>query len=348
MAITASPLTADDVKALVGERDIRFIRLWFTDILGQLKAFSINATELTDAFEGGMGFDGSSITGFNPIEESDMIAMPDPDHVPGAALAPRGAGSGADVLRHPDARAHAVRGGPAPRSPPRGRAGQGDGVRPLLRRARARVLLLQELEVDRGARRGRLLRPDDARRGLRPAPRDRARARAARDPHRVRPPRGRPEPARDRHALLGRAQDGRRLHDVPDHGQGIRDEVRPSRDVHAQAAVRQERLGDAHPPVAVPGRAERVLRRPTTSTTYRTSARRSSPASFATRARSARSSPSGSTPTSGSCRATRRPCTSRGRGATARRSSAFPCTTQARSGRRAWSCAARTRPATRT
>jgi glutamine synthetase len=64
--------------SLVQERDIRFVRLWFTDILGQLKAFSINATELGDAFEGGMGFDGSSITGFNPIEESDMIAMPDP------------------------------------------------------------------------------------------------------------------------------------------------------------------------------------------------------------------------------------------------------------------------------
>ena len=47
-------------------------------MLGQLKSFSINAAELEDAFEGGMGFDGSSITGFNPIEESDMIAMPDP------------------------------------------------------------------------------------------------------------------------------------------------------------------------------------------------------------------------------------------------------------------------------
>src|SRR5213593_2158353 len=63
--------------SLVQERDVRFIRLWFTDILGQLKSFSINAAELDDAFEGGMGFDGSSITGFNPIEESDMIAMPD-------------------------------------------------------------------------------------------------------------------------------------------------------------------------------------------------------------------------------------------------------------------------------
>src|SRR5947209_15921975 len=78
MTEVARALSADDVKALAEERNIRFIRLWFTDILGQLKAFSINATELADAFEGGMGFDGSSITGFNPIEESDMIAMPDP------------------------------------------------------------------------------------------------------------------------------------------------------------------------------------------------------------------------------------------------------------------------------
>src|ERR1700757_3673771 len=77
-ATAQSPVTAEDVLALVQERDIRFIRLWFTDILGQLKAFSINVTELQDAFEGGMGFDGSSITGFNAIEESDMIAMPDP------------------------------------------------------------------------------------------------------------------------------------------------------------------------------------------------------------------------------------------------------------------------------
>ncbi len=71
-------LTTEDVTAIVAERNIRFIRLWFTDILGQLKAFSINSSELSDAFAGGMGFDGSSITGFNPIEESDMIAMPDP------------------------------------------------------------------------------------------------------------------------------------------------------------------------------------------------------------------------------------------------------------------------------
>src|SRR5881275_3692364 len=78
MGMTESPKTADDVKAIVEERNIRFIRFWFTDILGQLKSFSINKDELDDAFEGGMGFDGSSITGFNAIEESDMIAQPDP------------------------------------------------------------------------------------------------------------------------------------------------------------------------------------------------------------------------------------------------------------------------------
>ena len=66
-----------DVIEIVKQNDVRFIRLWFTDVLGQLKSFSVNASELEDAFEGGMGFDGSSITCFNPIEESDMLAVPE-------------------------------------------------------------------------------------------------------------------------------------------------------------------------------------------------------------------------------------------------------------------------------
>src|ERR1700749_4832150 len=77
MAVIDQPRTPADVRAMVEERSVRFIRLWFTDILGQLKSFSINAAELDEALELGMGFDGSSITGFNAIEESDMIAMPD-------------------------------------------------------------------------------------------------------------------------------------------------------------------------------------------------------------------------------------------------------------------------------
>jgi glutamine synthetase len=76
--VADGPSNAKEVIAFCEEQDVRFVRLWFTDLLGQLKSFSINVAELGDAFEGGMGFDGSSITGFNPIEESDMIAMPDP------------------------------------------------------------------------------------------------------------------------------------------------------------------------------------------------------------------------------------------------------------------------------
>ena len=134
------PQTADDVKALCDERDVRFIRFWFTDILGQLKSFSINVAELDDAFEGGMGFDGSSITGFNAIEESDMIAMPDAVDVRRAAVAAGPRGRRPDVLRHPHAGAHAVRGRPPPRPAPRAGAHEGDGLRHVQRRPRARVL----------------------------------------------------------------------------------------------------------------------------------------------------------------------------------------------------------------
>jgi glutamine synthetase len=71
--------TVDDLLKRVEDKDISFIRLWFTDILGQLKSFAVGKDELEGALTEGMGFDGSSITGFNRIEESDMIAMPDRD-----------------------------------------------------------------------------------------------------------------------------------------------------------------------------------------------------------------------------------------------------------------------------
>ncbi|MFH1380743.1 MAG: glutamine synthetase family protein [Candidatus Omnitrophota bacterium] len=64
---------------MVKEHDVKFIRLWFTDMLGQVKSFAITNGELEGALNNGMGFDGSSITGYQDIEESDMIAMPDPD-----------------------------------------------------------------------------------------------------------------------------------------------------------------------------------------------------------------------------------------------------------------------------
>jgi glutamine synthetase len=67
------------VLKMAKEHDVKFIRLWFTDILGMLKSFAITVEELDTAMEEGMGFDGSSIEGFARIDESDMVAMPDPD-----------------------------------------------------------------------------------------------------------------------------------------------------------------------------------------------------------------------------------------------------------------------------
>jgi len=61
------------------EHDVKFIWMWFTDILGILKSFSITVEELEGALDEGMGFDGSSIEGFARIDESDMVALPDPD-----------------------------------------------------------------------------------------------------------------------------------------------------------------------------------------------------------------------------------------------------------------------------
>ncbi len=66
------------VIKMARENDVRFIRFWFTDILGFLKSFAITISELEEAMEDGMGFDGSSIEGYARIDESDMIAMPDP------------------------------------------------------------------------------------------------------------------------------------------------------------------------------------------------------------------------------------------------------------------------------
>lgn len=67
------------VLKMAKEHDVKFIRLWFTDILGTLKSFAITVEELEGALEEGMGFDGSSIEGFARIDESDMMAIPDPD-----------------------------------------------------------------------------------------------------------------------------------------------------------------------------------------------------------------------------------------------------------------------------
>jgi glutamine synthetase len=69
----------DYVLRTVEERGVRLIRLWFTDVLGQLKSVAISPAELENAFEEGMHFDGSAIDGFSRVQESDVLARPDPN-----------------------------------------------------------------------------------------------------------------------------------------------------------------------------------------------------------------------------------------------------------------------------
>jgi glutamine synthetase len=76
---TSDPDARKGVLKDVEKRGIDDVLLWFTDLEGHLKSFSITTSELEGALDDGMGFDGSSITGFNAIEESDMVAIPDPE-----------------------------------------------------------------------------------------------------------------------------------------------------------------------------------------------------------------------------------------------------------------------------
>ena len=70
--------TAEQVLAEAEERGVRYVRLWFPDVLGFLKSFAVPLEELDKGFREGIGFDGSAIEGFARIEESDMLARPDP------------------------------------------------------------------------------------------------------------------------------------------------------------------------------------------------------------------------------------------------------------------------------
>jgi glutamine synthetase len=76
---TSSEEARRAVLRRIEEEGVEFALLWFTDIEGHLKSFAITPSEIEDALDDGMGFDGSSISGFNAIEESDMVAIPDPD-----------------------------------------------------------------------------------------------------------------------------------------------------------------------------------------------------------------------------------------------------------------------------
>jgi glutamine synthetase len=75
---TSSEEARKDAFEKIKADGVEFLLLWFTDLEGHLKSFAITPDEIAGALDDGMGFDGSSITGFNAIEESDMVAIPDP------------------------------------------------------------------------------------------------------------------------------------------------------------------------------------------------------------------------------------------------------------------------------
>lgn len=98
------------VLSLAQKHEVKFIRLWFTDILGFLKSVSITVEELEETLERGQGFDGSSIEGFARIDESDMVMMPDPNTFCILPFRPKEGGGVArmfcDILE-PDGQPHA-------------------------------------------------------------------------------------------------------------------------------------------------------------------------------------------------------------------------------------------------
>jgi glutamine synthetase len=75
---TSDPEARRTVVERMEREGVEYVLLWFTDLEGHLKSFAVTPAEIAGALDDGMGFDGSSITGFNAIEESDMVAIPDP------------------------------------------------------------------------------------------------------------------------------------------------------------------------------------------------------------------------------------------------------------------------------
>ena len=265
---------AEYVLKMASDLNVRFMRLWFTDVLGRLKSFAITIDELEGALTDGMGFDGSSIEGFARIWESDMMAHPDPSTFQMLPWRPADKGAVARMIcdiKKP--RRHAVRGRPSVRAQAQPAEG-GQARLHVLRRAGARVLLLQDArrlprlldeggyfdltQLDAGSdlRRDTVLTLEEM--GI---PVEYSHHEVAPSQHEI-----------DLRYADGLDHGGQR-DDAPPRGQGNRAEARRVRDVHAEADLRRQRLRDARAPVAVQGRAQRLLRRRATSTSCRKTAK---------------------------------------------------------------------------
>ncbi len=282
-AVAVGAKTAGEVLEFAAERGVQMVDLKFIDLPGTWQHMQMPLTTLDPGdFESGLGFDGSSIRGFQEIHESDMLLMPDPAtaFIDPFYTIPDGV---ADLLgRRPGAR-RAVRARSAVRCAEGGAVAgldrdrgrrvlrPGGGVlrvRPHgLRATRAPRLLRDRLlrgvlEHGRGRRRPEPRLQAAPEGGLLPRPagrldgesarRDGDHDGVARDHLRVPPPRGRlRRPGRDRHALRTAAADRRPDDDLQVRGQERRRARRQDRDVHAEADLRRERLGHARPSVAV-------------------------------------------------------------------------------------------------
>ena len=227
----------DYVLRTVEERGVRLIRLWFTDVLGQLKSVAISPAELENAFDEGMHFDGSAIDGFSRVQESDVLAKPDPNSfelLPWAKGDDPSARMFCDIFNHD------------------GEAFEGDPRQVLKRnldKAREQgfsFYVAPEMEffyfgdgdpshAPEPLDTGLVLRPHHRRRGQRPAQAHHPHARGHGHPGRVLVPRGRAQPARDRPALHRRAVDGRQRDDLPPRRARDRARAGRVRHVHAQA-----------------------------------------------------------------------------------------------------------------
>src|SRR6476661_6298558 len=232
------------VLRAIEERDVRFVRMWFTDVLGFLKSVAIAPAELEGAFSEGLGFDGSAIEGFARVYESDMVLRPDPSTfqvLPWRDSSPATARMFCDIAM-PD-------GSPSYADP-----------RYVLKRTLKKAADLgftfythPEVEF--------FLFKDPVVPGVPPTPVDSSGDHDARADGHLRgvlPPRGSPWPAGDRPALRRRPVDGRQPDDLPGRGQGGRALPGHQRLLHAETVHRPRRLGDAHPRLPFRGRQQRV------------------------------------------------------------------------------------------
>ncbi len=280
----------DFVLRALEERDVRFVRLWFTDVLGFLKSVAVAPAELEGAFAEGIGFDGSAIEGFARVYESDMLAKPDPSTfqiLPWRGEGPTTARMFCDIVM-PD-------GSPSYADPryvlKRTLATAADKGFTFYTHPEIEFYLFKDAPEPRrragAGRPQRLLRPHRAVQGRRLPPRGDHDARVDGHLGGVQPPRGRPGPAGDRPALRRRAEHRRQHHDLPHRDPGGGAEPGHLGDVHAQAVHHPPRLGHAHPRQPLRGRPERLLRGRLASTSCPRPAGSSSPGSSRTRRRSA-------------------------------------------------------------